>query len=324
MLIDEVIITVKAGRGGDGSASLRREKFVPKGGPDGGDGGTGGDVFVEADPSTHGLARFQGQKDFKAQNGESGGKQRRHGKDGEDLILTVPPGTKVIEIINGQEQLVSDLVEEGQKLQVAKGGKGGKGNWHFRSATHQTPLEFEHGQSGEAKRLKLELQLIADVGLIGLPNAGKSTFLSVVSRARPKIADYAFTTLEPNLGMVSHHDAQFVVADLPGLIEGAAKGKGLGIQFLKHVVRTKVLVHLIPVTEPDPEKVYKAIRDELKEFDASLLKKPEVLVMSKIDIDPDWQKTHKDFIKKYKAVGMSAATHQGVDDVLTKIATALG
>lgn len=323
MLIDEVVITVQAGRGGNGAVSLRREKFIPKGGPDGGDGGDGGSVLVAANPSVHGLARFKGQKDFRAENGQPGGKQRRHGKAGQDLVLTVPPGTKIIQIINGQEQLVSDLVQEGQRLKIAEGGKGGKGNWHFRSATHQTPLEFEEGQPGQTLTLKLELQLIADVGLIGLPNAGKSTFLSVVSRARPKIADYAFTTLEPNLGMIRHHGAQFVIADLPGLIEGAAKGRGLGIKFLKHVMRTKVLIHLIAVAEIDPEKVYTAIRDELKQFDPGLLKKPEVVVISKIDIDSDWQKTHETFIKKHRAIGMSAVTHQGIDAVLNQAAAVL-
>lgn len=317
MLIDEVIITVQAGKGGDGAVSFRREKHVPKGGPDGGDGGDGGDVILEANPSTHGLANYRGKKHYQASDGQRGGRNRRAGKAGADLILTVPPGTR---IIVDDKQLLSDLVTPGESVKVACGGRGGKGNWHFRSPTNQTPREFKPGTPGEQKTIKLELQLIADVGLVGLPNAGKSTLLSVISNARPKIADYPFTTLEPNLGTVNYGGKQFVVADIPGLIEGAAAGKGLGDKFLRHILRTELIVHLIPATEEDPESIYQVIRKELAEFDPTLLDKKEVVTLSKIDIAPEWQKTQAKFIKAHRALGFSSATHKGVDKLLATIA----
>lgn len=323
MLIDEVVITVKAGDGGDGAVSFRREKYVPRGGPDGGDGGKGGDVGVIAAGSTHGLANFRGQKDYKALPGARGGRAKRHGANASDLILYVPVGTRITELIDKTGRQLADLVKEDELIIVARGGKGGKGNWHFRSATHQTPREFEYGIRGQFKTLKLELQLIADVGLIGLPNAGKSTLLSVISNARPKVADYPFTTLEPNLGMVNHRGQQFVVADIPGLIAGAASGKGLGIEFLKHVERTRVLVHLIPATAIDPEQVYKTIHQELKAFDPRLLEKSEIVVLSKVDLDSQWQKNHAQFIKKHKVMGISAATNLKVDQLLDLIAAKL-
>jgi GTP-binding protein len=324
MLIDEALITVKAGNGGDGAVSFRREKYVAKGGPDGGDGGNGGHVLLMATNSTHGLAQFRGTKDFKAQEGERGGRNKRHGADGEDLIITIPPGTMATEIMHdGTEHLLLDFLEEGQSIRVARGGRGGKGNWHFRGPQNQTPRQFQPGTPGQKLTIKLELQVIADVGLIGQPNAGKSTLLSIISNAKPKIADYPFTTLQPNLGMVVHHDAEFVAADIPGLIEGAAEGKGLGIEFLKHVERTRVLVHLIAVTEEDPEKTYQAIRKELTQYDTKLAEKKELVVLSKIDLDPDWKKNHAAFIKKHKALTISAASNVGVDALLTKIVSAL-
>lgn len=324
MLIDEVLITVKAGSGGDGAVSFRREKYVPKGGPDGGDGGKGGDVYLLATSSTHGLARFKGKKDYRAEEGQRGSGNRKAGRKGEDLVLTVPPGTRIMEVLtDGSERLLTDLAAEDHKVLIARGGKGGKGNWHFRSATNQAPTEFEPGVKTQPLTLRLELQLIADVGLIGMPNAGKSTLLSVVSNARPRIADYPFTTLEPNLGMVQHREKQFVAADIPGLIEGAAEGKGLGHEFLRHIMRTRVLVHLIAATEDDPEQAYRTVRNELKQFDPTMLDKPEIVVLSKIDAVPDWQAQHKQFISKYNAYGLSSASHEGVTELLDKVATLL-
>lgn len=324
MLVDEVVITVKAGNGGDGAVSFRREKYVPKGGPDGGDGGNGGVVCFMATESAHGLARFKGKKDYRAEDGERGGKNKRHGINGEDLLLKVPVGTRITEILeDGSERLVSDLATEGHQVVVARGGKGGKGNWHFRGPTNQVPMEFEAGTPGQRKTLRLSLQLIADVGLIGLPNAGKSTLLSVISNARPKIANYPFTTLEPNLGMVHHYDAEFVVADIPGLIEGASEGRGLGHEFLKHVQRTSLLVHLIAATEENPEQVYQTVRTELSRYDEKLEQKDEIIVLSKIDLVPDWQELHADFIKKYQPLAISAATKTGISELLTETARRL-
>lgn len=322
MLIDEVVITIKAGDGGRGSASLRREKYIPKGGPDGGDGGNGGDILLMASNSTHGLASYKGKKSYHAEDGGQGGAKLSHGKNGEDLVLTVPPGTRVTEVLaDGTERFLTDLVEDQKPIRIARGGKGGWGNWHFRSATHQTPTEFNPGTPGEKKTLRLELQLIADVGLVGLPNAGKSTLLSVISNATPKIANYPFTTLAPNLGMVKVYDKEFVVADIPGLIEGAAEGKGLGHDFLKHVLRTNVIVHMIAVTEEDPEVVYQTIRKELEAFDPMLATKPEIVVLTKIDLLPDYEEFHADFIKKHQPMAISAAAHQGVKELLDVIAS---
>lgn len=321
MFIDEVTITVKAGNGGDGAVSFRREKFVPKGGPDGGDGGKGGDVYLKASSSTHGLTNYKGKKRFEAPSGKNGYGNRSSGHSGEDLILTVPPGTRISS--TGSEEVIADLTSEGTSILIAKAGKGGKGNWHFRGPTNQTPRQFEHGGAGEEKELKLELQLIADVGLVGLPNAGKSTLLATISNARPKIADYPFTTLEPNLGMVNYHDKQFVVADIPGLIEGAAKGKGLGHAFLKHILRTNTIIHLIPATEDDPRAIYQSVRKELGEYDETLLKKKEIVVLSKIDLVPDWQQKHSAFIKKHHTLGLSAVTNKGINELLTEISKEL-
>ncbi len=321
MLIDEVVITVKAGKGGAGSTSLHREKYVPKGGPDGGDGGNGGSVFLVPSPSTHGLANYKGKKEYKAEDGGRGGQNLCHGKNADDLYLSVPPGTRVTEVFaDGTERLISDLVSIENPIKVARGGRGGWGNWHFRSPTNQTPLEANPGTPGEVRTLRLELQLLADVGLVGLPNAGKSTLLSVISNARPKIADYPFTTLDPHLGMVHFEDKQFVVADIPGLIEGAAEGKGLGHEFLKHILRTDLIVHAIAVTEEDPETVYQTIRKELGSYDKRLLEKPEIVTMTKIDLMPDYAEFHKEFVDKHKAMGISAATHEGVKELLRKIA----
>lgn len=322
MIIDEVTITVEAGTGGDGSASFRREKFVPKGGPDGGDGGKGGDVYLKANPAVHTLSRFLGQKYFKAQEGRPGGTNQKTGKSGDDLILEVPPGT-IIYRTNNEESKLGDLVESGQTIKVAKGGRGGWGNIHFKTATHQAPTEFNEGQPGEKLALHLELKLIADVGLVGLPNAGKSTLLSRISKAEPKIADYPFTTLEPNLGVATYDDQSFIAADIPGLIEGAAQGKGLGHAFLRHIERTRLLVHILDITSEDPARDYKTIRQELSQYEIDLTKKPEIIVINKIDtLSPeDLKKKITKLQKKLpdKIFPISAVSGLGLDKLLAQI-----
>ncbi|MFC1627266.1 GTPase ObgE [Patescibacteria group bacterium] len=287
-MIDYAKIQVKAGDGGNGRVSFRREKFIPKGGPDGGDGGDGGSVFFEVDKDLNTLKPFQYQKKFEAERGQNGGKYKKHGKDGQDLVLMVPDGTV---IDTGMNKI--DLTKEGQRACVARRGKGGRGNWQFRSSTNTTPMEAEMGEKGEVVELELELKLLADVGLIGLPNAGKSTLLSVLTRARPKIADYPFTTLSPNLGVMEYEKGKgLVIADIPGLIEGASEGKGLGVKFLRHVERCQVLVHVIngakiieeEASGEDLLKDYRAIRKELKQHSEKLIDKDEIVVLNKIDV----------------------------------------
>lgn len=279
MFIDTAQVKVKAGKGGDGTVSFRREKFVDRGGPDGGDGGDGGSVIAVGSQSVNGLGRYRYQRLIRAQAGEPGGKQRRHGHTGADIELQLPLGTQIWE---GENQ-VGDLTSIHQRVILARGGKGGYGNAHFTSSVRQAPRVAERGESGEEKELRLELKLIADVGLIGLPNAGKSTFLSVVSNARPKIADYPFTTLTPNLGVVDVDDNTMVIADIPGLIEGAAEGKGLGLDFLRHVERTAVLLHLIDIAQDDILGSYDTINQELSSYSKVLKKKPQVIALTKVD-----------------------------------------
>lgn len=279
MFVDFVTIDVAAGDGGAGAISFHREKFVDRGGPDGGDGGNGGDVVLVASRRENALAKFRFEKQLKAQDGQAGGKNNRHGRSGDSLIVPVPVGTS---IING-DQLVADLTEEDQSVTVAAGGKGGFGNAHFVSSTRQAPKFAEKGEPGEKLQLKLELKLIADVGLIGLPNAGKSTLLSRLSNARPKIANYPFTTLEPKLGVVDSGKTSLLLADIPGLIEGAAEGKGLGHEFLRHVERTAALLHLVDVYEDDPVGNYRTIRAELAGYGRGLDKLPEIVVLTKAE-----------------------------------------
>lgn len=286
--VDEVTIRVEAGKGGDGCLSFRREKFIPFGGPDGGDGGDGGSVYLQAIEGINTLVDFRYQRIFRAQNGEYGMGQQRSGKSGEDLIIAVPIGTMIYDA--DTEELIGDLIIAGQTICVAQGGRRGLGNVHFKSSVNRTPRKITKGTPGETRELRLELKLLADVGLLGLPNAGKSTFIRAVSQAKPKVADYPFTTLYPNLGVV-RMDAQrsFVVADIPGLIEGAAEGAGLGIQFLKHLARTRVLLHLVdiaPFDGSDPVESIKAIAKELKKYSPELAKKPRWLVFNKIDLLP--------------------------------------
>ncbi len=288
MFVDRVTIYCKAGDGGSGCASFRREAHVPRGGPDGGDGGRGGDVVIKAAVNIGSLTNLVGHKHWHAESGGHGEGQLRTGRGGEDALILVPPGTLVIDEANGD--VLKDLSNDGDTLIVARGGKGGRGNKHFASATHQAPREFEPGELGQERTVTLELKLIADVGLIGKPNAGKSTLLSRLSRAHPEIADYPFTTKYPNLGLVRvGYEQQFVMADIPGLIEGAHTGHGLGHEFLKHVERTKILVHLVepqPVDGSDPIENYRAIREELRLYDAKLAERPEIVVVSKAEL-PD-------------------------------------
>lgn len=306
MFTDEAIIKIKAGNGGNGCVSFRREKYVPKGGPDGGDGGKGGDVYFVADNALHTLTDFARKKDWQAQNGEDGRSKKQTGRGGEDLVLKVPPGTMIKTISEDtnpdEEEVIYDLTKIGDVVVLAKGGSGGWGNTHFATAVRQTPFFAHKGKPGQEKSFKLELKLIADVGLVGLPNSGKSTFLSHISNARPKIADYPFTTLSPNLGVVKFRDQEFVVADIPGLIEGASQGKGLGDKFLRHIERTTALVHIIDINSKDAAQDYKVIRDELKQWNPALLKKKEVVVLNKADTldKKEAQKITKEFSKKLK------------------------
>ena len=285
MLIDLARIHVIAGKGGDGCVSFRREKYVPKGGPDGGDGGDGGSVMLRVDPHVRTLLDCREAPRYRAESGRAGSGNSRTGKDGEDVVIKIPPGTVVKDAESGA--VLADLVGPDATWVAARGGRGGRGNARFATATHQAPRRADPGQPGEDRWLELELKLIADVGLVGLPNAGKSTLLSRISRARPRIADYPFTTLEPNLGIVSRDpERQFVVADLPGLIEGAHAGKGLGLEFLRHVERTRVLVFLLDVTRPSPADDLRLLEDELARYRLELSQKPRLVTLTKADLLP--------------------------------------
>src|SRR5947209_6004716 len=295
MFVDEALIHVKAGDGGNGCVSFRREKYIPKGGPDGGDGGNGGDVAFVADPGVDTLLDFAGRHHWRAGRGQAGMGKKMYGKGGDDLLIRVPVGTLVFDAEHGT--LLADLDVPGKQVVLAKGGKGGKGNWHFRTPTNQAPRYAEPGTEGQERNLKLELKLIADVGLVGMPNAGKSTLLSVISAARPKVADYPFTTLDPQLGIVElSGDRRIVVADIPGLIEGARDGAGLGHAFLRHIERTKVIVHLLdmyPTDGSDPAENYRTIRRELEAFSPKLAQKRELIAANKMDLAVDDEALNK-------------------------------
>jgi GTPase len=338
MFVDEAKIAVKAGDGGNGCVAFRREKYVPRGGPSGGDGGRGGSVYLEANPNDNTLLRYRYNREFKADRGRHGEGSNCTGVSGEDMILKVPVGTLVYNS-NGSE-LLADLKKPGQRVLVAQGGKGGRGNQHFAKPWHQAPREKEEGEPGEERHLRLELKLLADVGLVGFPNAGKSTLISVISAARPKIANYPFTTLEPNLGVVNAdggtggHGTElgrtFVVADLPGLIEGASEGAGLGIRFLRHVERTRLLVHLIDTSdtaEMDPIKAFEIIEGELAAFGEALTNKPRIVVATKLDATTDPAKLDelREFCKErgLEFHAISAPTGEGVQDLVRGMADAL-
>lgn len=319
MFLDYAQVNVQAGRGGDGRVSFHRTRHNPKGGPDGGDGGRGGDVIVQASHNSHTLSNYRVKKLWRAIDGQAGGANQRSGKNGESLTLVVPPGT----IVRHGDDILADLTEDGQTAVVARGGSGGRGNTHFKSSTYQAPKFAELGLPGDTAELVFELKLIADVGLVGLPNAGKSTLLAVVSSARPKIADYAFTTLTPNLGVVRYHDQELVFADIPGLIEGASEGKGLGDAFLRHVERTRVLVHLVDATDSNITESYTAIRKELASYSEKLANKPSVVVLSKSSyLLEDELKEKRTVlaaaadIKTSEVVVISAQEHVGIDELL--------
>ena len=314
MFIDYAEIHIRAGKGGDGCISFRREKFIPKGGPDGGDGGRGGNVVIQADENLHTLQDIVHHRIFRADSGGKGQGGNMTGKDAEDIVILVPVGTIVKSLET--EEVLADLVEKGQRFVAAKGGKGGKGNWRFRTPTNRTPRHAEPGEAGEEGRIGLELKVLADVGLVGFPIAGKSTLLASVSAAKPKIANYPFTTLTPNLGIVKLADFKsLVLADIPGLIEGAHEGKGLGIQFLKHIERTKVLAFLIDVQSEDYEKEYATLKQELRSFNKELLKRKRIVILTKLDTtDKPPKKTKmKDGTSVYM---ISSVAHLGLEKLV--------
>ena len=329
--VDEASIHVTAGKGGNGSASFRREKYIPFGGPDGGDGGQGGSVLLEGDSGLNTLVDFRHRRIYKAENGVQGKGQERYGKKGSDIIIRVPLGTVVTDELSGIT--LGDVTEHGQHLLVARGGRGGLGNVHFKSSTNRAPRKCTPGEAGEELQLHLELKVLADIGLLGFPNAGKSTLISAVSAARPKVADYPFTTLYPNLGVVRIGvDSSFVIADIPGLIEGAADGAGLGVQFLKHLQRTRLLLHLVdiaPLDEMLPEDAVRKLEKELVNFDSELSEKPRWLVFTKTDILD--QATARQIVKRVlenlgwnaPSFMISSVTRSGTDELMQSVAREL-
>src|SRR5215813_827908 len=329
MFIDEAVIRVKAGDGGNGCMAFRREKFVPRGGPSGGDGGRGGDVIMESSERHNTLVHFRFNPEYKAQRGRHGEGSNKTGREGEDVLLKVPVGTIVYDAESDEK--VHDFSQADDRIVIARGGRGGRGNAQFKTSTHQAPREHEDGRPGEERTLRLELKLLADVGLVGYPNVGKSTLISRISAARPKIADYPFTTLEPNLGVVAvgdpPHEISFVVADIPGLIEGAHTGAGLGTQFLRHIERTRLLVHLVDVSDAsgrtDPVKDFEVIMGELVSFGAHLEDKPTIMVASKVDVaNKDKLAALKRYCKKkkLKLYEISAVTGKGIEELKYAIA----
>jgi len=330
--VDEALVTVVAGKGGNGSASFRREKFIPFGGPDGGDGGRGGSVYLEGCSGLNTLVDFRHVRKYKAQNGQGGSGSNKTGKSGEDVIIRVPLGTIVTENETGEH--IGEVTEHGQRLLVAQGGRGGLGNVHFKSSTNRAPRRTVPGSPGEARDLHLELKVLAAVGLLGFPNAGKSTLISTVSAARPKVADYPFTTLYPNLGVVRIDvERSFVIADIPGLIEGAAEGTGLGIQFLKHLQRTRLLLHLVDLAplalDVNPEDQVRQLELEMQKFDPGLMQKPRWLVFSKADLLPpgEAQKRAEEVVAalewKQPWVLISSVTRSGTDELMQQVSREL-
>ena len=315
MFIDRVVVNVKAGDGGSGITSFRREKFVPMGGPDGGDGGRGGDIIIVGDSNLSTLLDYTYRDSWTAPSGDHGSGSNRSGRSGLDVVMPVPVGT----VIKDSEtmELLGEVLESGERIVVAQGGRGGKGNSYFASATHQSPREYQPGEDGQSRTLELELKLIADVGLVGQPNAGKSTLLSVISAAHPKIGDYPFTTLTPNLGVVQLSDGRtFVVADLPGIIEGAHEGRGLGLQFLRHIERTRVLAFLIPIDAMDWQAEYDQLRGEVEAYSTELADKPHCVVFTKMDLLGDDTPPPIEAPDAFAVLAISAAAREGLDPLL--------
>jgi GTPase len=326
-MIDRVELAVKGGEGGNGAVSFRREKFVPRGGPDGGDGGDGGSVVLVADLSVRTLAELGRRRQYRAERGQHGQGAKKHGRNGEDLVLKVPPGTQVTRLSEDGETPLGDLLEPGLRLVAARGGIGGWGNARFATSVHQAPRIAQRGQRGEEVRLRLDLKLLADVGVVGLPNAGKSTLLTQISAARPKIDSYAFTTLEPSLGVVDVGWDRFVVADIPGLIEGAHTGAGLGLDFLRHIERTRLAIHLLDGSSDDPWRDMDVVNAELREYAEALAARPQIVVVNKIDIPPVRdtiaELTEQAAARDIEPHFISAATGEGVQDLMLVVGARL-
>ncbi len=329
--LDEAVVTVISGDGGNGCVSFRREKYVPKGGPDGGDGGDGGDVIIQATSSLQDLTEYSTRKWLKAEDGAPGGGRNRSGKNGADLLLRVPLGTVVEDAETGL--VLDDLISEGQAIRVAAGGKGGKGNQHFATPARRTPRIARKGRPGETRRLRLSLKLLADVGIIGLPNAGKSTLLSRLTAARPRVDAFPFTTLDPNLGVMSLPDGrQLTIADIPGLVEGASEGRGLGFRFLKHIERTRFLLHVLDIGYrplEDPLEDFHILNNEMRRFNPLLVQKPRLVIINKIDMEEDFRRDLKEAHDRLQALGLtvmaiSALTGEGVDSLQRRMAEAWG
>ena len=318
--IDYVTIDVKAGNGGNGCVAFLREKFRPKGGPSGGDGGHGGSIFFKVDSNLSTLSDLTYNKHYKSDDGNNGKGKNMHGKNGEDIFIRVPEGTIVKDFLT--KQVIVDLVKNGQEFMIAKGGNGGFGNARFKTQRITAPRVANQGQKGESRKLELELKVLADVGLVGFPNAGKSTFISSVSNARPKIADYPFTTLVPNLGIVRYGDYEtFVVADIPGLIEGASKGKGLGNIFLKHIERTKALIYMIDINDENYKKTFQTLFNELKSHNNRLVKKPSLILITKLDTVGSNAPKVDESLNKLKIISISSISKEGIKDAISSIAT---
>jgi GTPase len=319
MFLDQAIISIKAGRGGEGAVSFRRESYEPHGGPDGGDGGKGGNVIVEVDRNLSTLLDYRYRQEYRAASGQKGSGSNRTGRSADDLILRVPPGTVVRDVDSGE--VLGEMLKQGDSVVAAKGGRGGKGNAYFATSTNQAPRHAQPGEEGEERRIELELKLIADVGLVGEPNAGKSTFLASVSKATPKVADYPFTTLTPNLGVVQlSGERTYVVADIPGIIEGAHEGRGLGLQFLRHIERTRTLALLIPSDSLEPQQVYEQLRGELVSYSSELAQKPFCVIFTKADLlPPDWVSPSVDAPGAWGQFVVSAVSRRGLEPLLEEL-----
>ena len=317
---DEARIWIKAGKGGDGCVAFRREKNIPKGGPSGGDGGDGGSVFLVANKNIRTLIDFHFRQHYEAEEGQAGSGNNRCGRTGQDLSISVPCGTIVNEVLDGRDIFMKDMLADGERFEIARGGRGGFVNNHFKSPTNQAPRKFTRGAPGESRYVRLELKLIAEVGIIGYPNSGKSTLISKVTKARPRIADYPFTTLVPNLGVVYMGDSRsFIIADIPGLIEGASEGKGLGYRFLKHVERTRVLIHLVDMSQPDPVSNYLNIRRELVSYGHGLYERPEIIVGNKTDLQIPEARIRAFRESFSESILISAITGEGVKDLMERV-----